>query len=180
MPSKSTATHYGNAAVTIHWLTAILIIALIGSGFNAGDAENAAAKAAFLRVHIPLGVTVLVLTVVRILWWFFADKKPDPLPMPVWQDRMARAVHLLFYIVILGMAASGVGMMVLSGAGPIIFGGSESALPDFWDFKPRFPHGIGGRLILALFVFHAGAALYHQFVKRDGLLGRMWFPRSKD
>lgn len=179
MSLKSTATHYGNVAVAIHWLTAILIIALIGTGFNAGGAEDAADKAAFLTIHIPLGVTVLLLTVLRILWWLLADKKPDPLAMPFWQDRMARAVHLLFYIVIMGMAASGIGMMVLSGAGPTIFGGSEAALPDFWDFKPRLPHGIGGRLLLALFVFHAGAALYHQFVKRDGILGRMWLARNK-
>ena len=48
-------------------------------------------------------------------------------------------------------------------------------MPDFWNYKPRIRHGIGARLMVALFVFHAGAALYHHFVKKDGLLRRMWF-----
>ena len=64
--------------------------------------EDAAAKAAVLRVHVPLGVTILLLTLARIGWWFFADKKPAPVPMPRWQDRLARTVHVLFYVVISG------------------------------------------------------------------------------
>ncbi len=97
--------------------------------------------------------------------------------MPSWQDRISRTVHFLFYVVILGMAANGIGMMALSGAGPIIFGGEASALPDFWDYPSRTPHGIGARLFLVLFVVHAGAALYHHMSKKDGLLGRMWFAK---
>lgn len=178
MSAKSSNDQYGSVAITIHWLSALLVVALLVSGFRAGGMEDTVAKAEFLRVHIPLGITVFVLTVVRVLWWLFADKKPESIAMPVWQDRASRAVHVLFYIVIFGMIASGIGMMVLSGAGPIIFGESAAALPDFWDFKPRLPHGIGARTMLILFVFHAGAALYHHFVKRDGLLGRMWFGQT--
>ncbi len=178
MPAKSSNDQYGSVAITIHWLSALLIVALLVSGFRAGGMEDAVAKAEFLRVHIALGITVLVLTVLRILWWLFADKKPESIAMPVWQDRASRAVHILFYIVIFGMIASGTGMMMLSGAGSIIFGESAASLPDFWDFKPRLPHGIGARAMLIFFVFHAGAALYHHFVKRDGLLGRMWFGRA--
>lgn len=180
MSTKSSKSQYGSVAVTIHWISALLILALLASGFRAGGMEDAAAKADILRMHIPLGITVLVLTLLRIFWWLFADRKPVPIAMPVWQDRLSRAVHILFYIVILGMIASGIGMMILSGAGPIIFGGSAETLPDFSNFKPRLPHGIGGRLILLLFVFHAGAALYHQFVKRDHLLRRMWYGKMAE
>ena len=70
-------------------------------------------------------------------------------------------------------------MFVLSGAGAILFGGAEGQLPDFWDYKPRIPHGIGARLMVALFFFHAGAAVYHHFVKSDGLLSRMWFSSAQ-
>jgi cytochrome b561 len=84
-------------------------------------------------------------------------------------------VHIFFYVVILGMIVSGIGMVPLSGAGPVIFGG-EGSLPDFWKYPPRIPHGIGARLLLALLVLHTGAALYHQFVRRDSF-GRMWFSR---
>ena len=85
-----------------------------------------------------------------------------------------RAVHLLFYIVIIGMGTSGIGMLALSGAGPTIFPGAPAALPDFHDYPPRTPHGLGARLMVLLFVVHAAGALYHQFVKKDGLLRRMW------
>ena len=175
MTLKSSANRYGTVAVVIHWLSALLILALIGSGFRAGQFEDAATKAAILRVHVPIGITILLLTLLRIGWWAFADNKPAPVPMPNWQDRTSRAIHALFYVVILGMTASGVGMMILSGAGPILFGGSTEPLPDFWDYKPRVPHGIGARVMIALFVSHAGAALYHHFFQRDGLLHRMWF-----
>lgn len=95
--------------------------------------------------------------------------------MPKWQDRASRAVHGLFYVIILGMAASGIGMMILSGAGPIIFGGQPDTLPDFWNYAPRAPHGIGATVMLGLFAAHAGAALYHQFIVKDNPLRRMWF-----
>ena len=95
--------------------------------------------------------------------------------MPTWQDRLSRTVHCLFYVVILGMSTSGIGMMVLSGAGPIIFGRSAGTLPNFWDYLPRVSHGIGAWAMVALLILHGGAALYHHFFKRDGLLQRMWF-----
>ncbi len=175
MPMKSSDTQYGTVAVSIHWLSAFLILVLIASGFRAGGMEDTAAKAAILQVHVPLGITILLLTLARVIWWLFADRKPASIPMPTWQVQFSRAVHFLFYVVILGMTASGIGMMVLSGAGAIIFGASAETLPDFWDYLPRVPHGIGARAMIALFVVHAGAALYHQILKRDGLLRRMWF-----
>lgn len=175
MTIRSSDNHYGTVAVTIHWLTALLILVLIGSGFRAGGMEDAVAKATILQVHVPIGVAILLLTLGRIVWWLFADKKPASVPMPTWQDRASRAVHVMFYVVILGMSASGIGMMMLSGAGPIVFGGSAAVLPDFRGYPPRTPHGIGAKFMIVLMVLHAGAALYHHFFKRDGLLRRMWF-----
>jgi cytochrome b561 len=175
MTIKSTSDHYGTIAVTIHWLSALLIMVLIASGFRADGLEDSVAKADILRIHVPIGVTILLLTLLRIGWWIFADKKPNSVPMPTWQDRSASAIHALFYVVILGLAASGIGMMVLSGAGQILFGESTAALPNFQDYAPRIPHGIGARVMFALLVLHAAAALYHHFIKKDGVLKRMWF-----
>ncbi len=75
------------------------------------------------------------------------------------------------------MVPSGIGMLAPSGAAPIIFGGDGALLPDFSKYPPRLAHGIGARLLLALLALHASAALYHHFVRRDGLLRRMWFSR---
>ena len=174
MSLKSTNSSYGPVAVTIHWISAVLIIALLGLGFRASDAADPEAKASILQIHATLGIAILLLTIGRIVWWRL-DRKPAPVGgSPAWQDLSARAVHLLFYIVILGMAASGIGMFVLSGAGPVVFGG-EGTLPDFTHYLPRVPHGLGARAMVVLLVLHAGAALYHHFVKRDATLRRMWF-----
>lgn len=178
MGLKSTPERYGAMIVTMHWLTALVMIVLIATGFRAASTVDPAAKAAILRVHVPIAIAVLALTVLRIGWWWGVDRKPDPVAgSPRWQERTARAIHLLFYVVIFGMIASGIGMIALSGAAPMIFGGETALLPDFWKYPPRVPHGFGARLLLALVALHAGAALYHQFIRRDHLLRRMWFSR---
>ncbi len=66
MVAKSTSDRYGTVVVSLHWLSAVLIMALIGSGFRASGLEGAAVKTAILQVHVPLGVTVLLLTLARI------------------------------------------------------------------------------------------------------------------
>lgn len=178
MPLKSSGTKYGSVAVTIHWLSAVLIVAVLGSGFRAADIVDPATKVQLLRIHVPLAFMVALLMVSRLLWWWFADRKPDPVAGTAkWQQFGATAIHWLFYVTILGMVASGIGLFVLSGAGPMVFGNVEGQLPDFWNFKPRVPHGIGARAMLLLLVLHVGAALFHHFVRGDGLLWRMWFGR---
>lgn len=178
MSRKSSDLHYGTVAVTLHWLSALLIIVLLGSGFRAGQTIDPVAKADILRFHAPLGITILLLTLARIVWWWRFDTKPAAIGSePRWQEISAKTVHVLFYIVIIGMTASGIGMLVVSGAGPILLGGAEGTLPNFNLFLPRVPHGLGARAMVALLVLHAGAALYHHFVKRDVTLRRMWFGR---
>ncbi len=178
MSWKSTPDRYGSVAIAIHWVTAILIIGLIIAGFIAADTPDSAAKASILRVHAPLGAAVLALTIFRIFWWQFADKKPASVGgIPRYQEVAAKAVHGLLYVAIIGLAVSGIVMIALSGAGEILFGDAPGPLPDFWDFAPRYGHAILARLMVALFVFHAGAALYHQFIRKDRLLSRMGIGR---
>jgi cytochrome b561 len=179
MTRKSSATTYGSVAISIHWLSALLIIALFASGVLAENTTDPETKALILTAHAPMGISILVLTLFRLIWWWRFDTKPAPLGGdPAWQETTAKVVHILLYVVMLGMAASGIGMFVLSGAGEILFGGAPGPLPDFNEFAPRTPHGIGAKLLLALFVLHAGAAIYHHLIKRDQTLKRMWFPRS--
>ncbi|CAN1724186.1 superoxide oxidase [Hyphomicrobium sp. 1Nfss2.1] len=176
MTLKSSENRYGAVAVSIHWVTAALILALIGSGFRAGGPGEAAVKAEILRFHIPMAMAVLVLTIGRLVWWWRFDRKPAPVAGSIrWQERTAYAVHFLFYVVIFGMIASGVGMLALSGAAPIIFGGVGGSLPDFHKYPPHIPHGVGASLLIVLVIVHTGAALYHHFIRRDGLIRRMWF-----
>lgn len=116
---KSRPDRYGAIAVSIHWLSAVLMLALLGSGFRAADAMDAATKAGLLRFHIPVAIVVLLLMALRIVWWWRFDRKPAPVQAsPRWQERLAVFVHVAFYIFILGMVASGIGIMILSGAAP--------------------------------------------------------------
>lgn len=174
MQIKSSVDRYGAVAIAIHWTAAAIILALLVSGFRAANLTDAALKAGVLRFHVVGGFLVLLLTLARIAWWAFADKKPPPVAgVSSLQSGFARTVHILFYVVVLGMTASGIGMMALSGAGAILFGDAGGVLPAFTKFLPRVPHGLGGRFMVALFVLHIAGALYHQFILRDRLLARM-------
>ncbi len=176
MPAKSTSNHYGAIAVAIHWASALLIIGLLASGMRADDTADLADKAEILKIHAPLGISILALTLLRIVWWLTVDKKPEPVSrMPDWQGKVSRATHILLFVVILGMTASGIGMMILSGAREILFAGAPGPLPDFWNYPPRLPHAIGAKVMMFLVALHAGAAFYHQFFLKDGLLRRMWW-----
>lgn len=172
MSLKSSATRYGSVAIAMHWLTALLILALFVTGLLAEGQGDPAAQLALVRFHVPLGTAVIVLTLLRIVWWWVADRRPGlPAEQPGWQKFMAHAVHFALYAAIVLLAASGIGTLVLSGALPAIVAGTT--LPDFDTVAPRLVHGLASRLMLALLAVHIGAALWHQFVRRDHLLARM-------
>lgn len=172
MSLKSTTEKYGGVAIALHWATAVLIVILLVSGFRAAATIDPIQKAAILRAHAPLGIAVLVLTLAR-LGWLLVDGKPAPVAgMPRLQRIAAKAVHLLLYVAVVLMAATGIGMFLLSGAGKVVFG-AGGALPDFWQYQPRLEHFIAARVLIGLLVLHIGAALYHHFVARDGLIRRM-------
>ena len=174
---KSTPQGYGTVAVAIHWLSAAAILALLVTGFRSGFSDDPAAKAASLRIHLPVALLVLVLTVGRLLWWWRFDEKPAPLSgTPRAQARIAEWVHRGLYLLIFVLLGSGIAMSVLSGLPDALFGAAP--LPDLAALPPRTAHGIAARLIAAAILLHAGAALYHRVVLRDGTLARMWFTRG--
>ena len=80
MNLKSSEDEYGVVAVGIHWVSAILIFMLIPIGSLMTDMPNSDLKTSLYRVHILIGLTVLVLTLVRIAWVFF-DTRPKTVEM---------------------------------------------------------------------------------------------------
>lgn len=179
MPMKSIPRRYGAVPIAIHWITALAVLGLLLSGFRAEDMTDDAAKIGILRVHTAVGISVLLLTVARILWWVAVDRKPPyPAGQPRWQQVASAAVHGLLYVAVLLMAGSGIATMALSGAGEIVWGGAAAPLPDFRQFAPRAAHGLGALLLILLVLAHVAAALYHQIVLRDRLFARMGIGRS--
>jgi cytochrome b561 len=72
------------------------------------------------------------------------------------------------------MAASGMLLSLQSGVFDAVFG--SGVLPeDFKSFTPRKIHGLASRIAMGLIALHVLAALYHQFIVKDGLLSRMRF-----
>jgi len=170
MSSKSTPTRYGSVAIAIHWSSAAAVVLAFVAGLALTNADPA--PAGLLIAHIVLGSSVLLLTLLRIVWWLVADKRPAlPANQPRVQQLAAKIVHALLYVILIGMATSGITTVVLSGAIPAVMSGAP--VPDFSELIPRMAHGIMSKLLLALLVAHIGAALYHQFIRRDRLLARM-------
>jgi len=172
MSAKSSSTRYGSVAIAIHWLTALMIVGLFATGLLAAAQVDPTAKLALLRAHVPLGAGVLLLTLLRIVWWLAVDRRPAlPADQPSWQRFTAKAVHIALYAVVLVTASSGIATIILSGALPAIIG--SATLPNLETVLPRTVHGLTSRLMLGLLALHIGAALYHQFIRRDRLLARM-------
>ncbi len=76
MTRKSDPTRYGTVAVAIHWLSALVIVALLVTGFRIGQSTDTIAETEMLRFHAPMGFAILLLTLVRIVWWWKFDAKP--------------------------------------------------------------------------------------------------------
>lgn len=177
MSMRSSKDRYGSLAIAFHWLSAITILALLVLGFRAAGTPDPVMKANLLRLHVPLGLFILVITILRLGWWAL-DRRPDRVAgMLSWQSVSERLVHSLLYGTVLVIGLSGIGMMIQSGAGAILFGSSTQLLPNFWDYVPRRPHGLAAFVLIALVGVHVAAALYHQFIKRDRLLARMGLGR---
>ena len=83
------------------------------------------------------------------------------------------ATHYGLYTVILVMVSSGIATVILSGGGAQLAGAAPLPLPDFTLAPPFTVHGMLARVLIVLLIGHIGAALWHQFVRRDRLLARM-------
>ena len=173
MVLKGDPDRYGVIAAMIHWLSAAAILAMIPLGFTAADAHDPARVAALLRIHLPLGRFILVLTLARMIWWLVDVRPARPSGQPVWQHRLASGSHLLLYGLILLLCGSGIGIMIMSGAAPDIFSGKTGILPDFTTFPPMPVHAAAAFALIGLLILHLAAALYHQFWRRDRLFARM-------
>lgn len=182
MSLKNTATGYGRVAQGLHWVSALLILALIPMGFWMQSVAEAD-KLAIYRVHAVLGMLVLLLTLVRLFnHWF--EPSPAPPPGLTGAKLMAfKGIHVLLYVALLVLAISGIGLNLVSGLSDILFGGASGPIPgDFSQFAPRAIHGLMARVYIGLLVAHVGGVLTYQMSEGD-TLGRMglrgWVPSPK-
>jgi cytochrome b561 len=129
-----------------------------------------------LQTHAIVGFFIAILLFIRLVLRF-TTKQPAPADAGnVFLNFLAKAVHFLLYLLLIGMAVSGLGLFQMADL-PAIFSGEAPYPPDFFVYLPRMGHGLTSTALLLLIALHVGAALYHQFILRDNLLSRMWFGR---
>ncbi len=174
---------YNRVAKFLHWLLALAIIGMIGLGwYMTNAAEHDPNRGQWFQLHKSIGITILLLSLFRLAWRLM--HKPPPLPaiMPDWEKFAAHAVHILFYILIIGIPLTG---WIIVSCSPI-----PTVLYDIipWPHLPILPdlenkrdightfgrlHGLLAYLIAGLLVLHIGAAWKHHLINRDDVLLRM-------
>lgn len=175
--SKETApARYHPFHVTLHWLIALLVFMMLAVGKLAmpGIPADDPQKVMILQVHAYIGGAIALLLVVRLIMRF-AVRRPAPADAGYASlNFLAKAVHFLIYLLLIGMAVSGLGLFEMANL-PAIFSGAAPYPADFFLYLPRMGHGLTSWILLGLIALHVGAAMYHQFIRRDNLLARMWF-----
>lgn len=177
MAKESRPARYHPALVALHWIVALLIFFMLAAGkLVLLMMPNTAEKVMPLTFHVVIGAVILVLLVIRFI---VRLRTAHPVPADAGHpllNRIGVITHYLLYLAVLGMTLSGLGMAQMSNLFQILFGGLGLPLPeDFWVYPPRAGHGITATVLMLLIALHIGAALYHQFIRKDNLLARMWF-----
>ena len=178
--SQEPPARYHPALVFMHWGMAIFILAALLLGmFVLKETPNASPdKIHALRAHMGGGIAILVLMIVRAILRL-STARPSPASAgSAALDRLARISHYGFYALVFLMVATGLATALLANLFPIVFGGSGGALPEsFQSYPTRILHGYIAKALLALIALHVSAVAYHQFIRRDHLVHRMWFGR---
>nr|WP_260927814.1 cytochrome b [Novosphingobium sp. 9] len=166
---------YNGVARALHWSIAVLIICNLLSGILH---EPLHMGAVLIPSHKAIGLTVLVLSVARLLWRLTWTHPPYPSHMPGWERGAATLVHVLLYVGMIGMPLSG---WIFASASP-----RDLSWFGLFDW-PKLPfakgdalvgfshefHTVFGYSMAVVLVLHIAAALRHHFVLRDTVLRRM-------
>ena len=174
------AESYGSVAKWFHWVTVGLLAVALPVGFVIGYVKDSH-KMPFYAVHESAGLTILLVTVARLVWRRFHPPPPPPGGVPAAMRRAARVNHWLLYAALVVQPV--LGFVSTNAYGFPLRG--ETAYLGFIDL-PKFmetnkpladavqgAHNALGSAIVALLVVHIGAAVFHQAIRRDGTLLRM-------
>lgn len=188
MPSfKTPLERYTAVAILLHWLIALGILALIAIGLIMTQWQAAIGPMEtfkLFQLHKSIGITVLLLALVRVLWRL--THKPPALPadMPAAEKGAAHGLHGLLYLLMLGLPLTGWAVVSSSPFNlPTVL---YNLIP--WPDLPVLPHlankaavshvlawvhAYGAWTLIGLLVLHIAAVGRHQFLKRDNILARM-------
>lgn len=171
---------YAPGARALHWLTVLFVAILIPVGLYMtwrGEATNFDATTNTLySTHKLAGFVLLWIVAGRLLYRFVLGAPPDEPTLLWWQKAASHLTHWGLYGLLLAVPLLGWYGVSLYGALGIPGGFSLPAIAA-QDQKAAelilMLHGWGAKLILIGVAAHVGAALYHHFIRGDGVLRRM-------
>jgi cytochrome b561 len=167
---------YTGPAIGLHWLLALALAGCFGLGLYMHELPISPTRLKLYNWHKWAGVTILVLSFVRLAWRL-GHRPPAEPPMPAWQAGVAKATHLALYV--LFFAVPLIGWAYSSAAGfPVVWFG-VLPLPDFVPVDKALAEAIkpwherSAMTMAALVLLHVAGAIKHQLVDHDGLIDRM-------
>jgi cytochrome b561 len=168
---------YNLTARVLHWITAVLVLAMIPLGIVIANEWGGPAQNALYDLHRSIGVTIIPLVILRILYRWTYPPLPLPADIPAMQRLTAYANHWGLYALLIVQPFTGWIATSAYRAPIVVFGLFE--LPPIWPENRAFSeqlfyiHTLLGLAIACLVAVHIGAALHHHFVRRDRVLLRM-------
>ena len=177
VPTTSGATgRYTGVAIGLHWLLALAIAGTFAVGLYMHELPVSPTRLKLYSYHKWAGVTILALSVLRLLWRF-THRPPADVPMPGWQAFVAHATHWALYALFFLVPLAGWAYSSAAGFPVVWFG--VLPLPDFVAVDKALAEVLKERheqlawLMVLLVLAHVGGAIKHQFIDKDGLLNRM-------
>lgn len=164
-----TAMRFPLALRLLHWLMAacILVMLFIGVGMVSTVSEL---RTWLIDLHKPLGILILCLAAIRAC---IRLTRPAPADLPTIQRLAAHLSHLMLYALMFALPLVGWTMLSAGGYPVELFG--TLVLPPLAPIDgPLFAflrqaHTVLAMTLFATILVHLGAALFHAWVRRDGV-----------
>ena len=174
IPPNDLTQKYSKGTIIIHWVSAILILTLFPLGKYMAGIEPAE-KMGLIQIHAFLGIVVLGLTIIRS-WLFFKASRPADLKTgSKFNDKLAVWIHNAFYVLLFGIALSGIATMVLGGYSEAISSGNSDLIINRSEILPIKGHGIMTLVLMFLFVMHVIGVVKHYILMKENTLKRIFF-----
>lgn len=177
MTGNTTASRYSGLSIALHWLMALLIVAVYACMELKGNfPKGSDIREGLKHWHFMLGLAILALVWLRLLGRLLGKAPAIQPKPPAWQTGVAHLMHLGLYLLMIGMPL--VGWLILNAEGkPAPFFGFELPMLVQQDhgLAETFEelHEFGANAGYFLIGLHAVAALFHHYVVRDNTLVRM-------
>lgn len=169
-------TNYNNGAVILHWVQGLMILFVLVTGtFVLSEIPNTIEKLGSFKIHMILGIIILILTIIRII---NIVKHPnlEALKVSSFREKLIKFNHISIYIVLLLIGASGILLSKGSGLGEMVFFGADIELYNsFKDYSMGKVHAILTKILPFLIIMHIVGVLSYKFKTKDNILKRMWF-----